>query len=186
MGLIEMLLMTSTPLYLLAGFIDKATTADSTYMTMRVRSRMEILNGILASAVAFVLVYGLILAFVPLIAMTLTGFPPDVGALSLLVFSVTLRLWDILAQLFVMIVLYCLTRQMVLSFLSLVAINLIPLVPLHAMGYLPFGLSSLARINLPSTGQGIASPAAIGILLGTAVAAMWWLLTRGYRRLPRN
>lgn len=180
----EMLLFNGAPIYLLAVFIEKATTEHSGFITVRLKKRKDILVGILTSALLFVLVYGVFLAVLPIIGLSLMGLPIDIGTLTLLGLSVGLKLLDIAVQSLLIIGIYCLTGQITAGFIGLVAVNLLCIAPIE---YLPFGLSSLSRISLPQIGvEGIASLYAALILLATSALFVGWLFAAGYKRLPKN
>lgn len=180
----EMLLLNCAPLYLLAVFIEKVTTEHSTFVTVRLKQRRDILVGILTSALLFVLVYGVILVVLSIIGLSVMGLSIGTDTLTLLGLSVGMRLLDIWVQALFIIGIYCLTGQITVGFIGLVGINLLCIAPIK---YLPFGLSSLSRISIPQIGaEGIASLEAILILLATGALFVSWLFATGYKRLPRN
>ncbi len=180
----EMLLLNGAPIYLLAAFIEKATTEHSAFITVRLKKRKNILVGILTSALLFVLVYGIFLAVLPIIGLSVMGLPIYTNTLTLLGLSVGMKLLDISVQALFIIGIYCLTGQITAGFIGFVAVNLLCIAPI---AYLPFGLSSLSRISLPQIGaEGIASLYAILILLATSALFVVWLFADGYKRLPKN
>ncbi|HHV08991.1 MAG TPA: hypothetical protein GXX75_01780 [Clostridiales bacterium] len=184
LSFMEMLLLNGAPIYLLAAFIEKATTGHSAFITVRLKKRRDILVGILTSALLFVLIYGIFLAAFPIIGLSVMGMTIDTGTLTLLGLSVGMRLLDIAAQALFIIGIYCLAGQITAGFIGLVIINLFCMAPIE---YLPFGLSSLARIGLPQIGaEGITSPCAALILLVTNALFISWLFAAGYKRLPKN
>jgi len=179
-----MLLLNGAPIYLLAAFIEKATTEHSAFITVRLKKRKNILVGILTSALLFVLVYGIFLAVLPIIGLSVMGLPIYTNTLTLLGLSVGMKLLDISVQALFIIGIYCLTGQITAGFIGFVAVNLLCIAPI---AYLPFGLSSLSRISLPQIGaEGIASLYAILILLATSALFVVWLFADGYKRLPKN
>jgi hypothetical protein len=187
LSFIEMLLLNGAPIYLLAAFIEKATTEHSVFITVRLKNRKDILVGILTSALLFVLLYGVFLAVFPIIGLSAMGLPIDTGMLTLLGFSVGTKLLDIVVQALFITGIYCLTGQITAGFIGVIAANLLCVAPLDFMKYLPFGISSLSRINLSQIGtEGIASLYAALILLATSALFIGWLLTAGYKRLPKN
>lgn len=187
LNFIELLLLNGTPIYLIAIFIEKVTTENSAFITIRLKKRKKILGGILTSAMLFILLYGAFLTAFPTIALTITGLPLNADIITLLVLSVMIKLIDITAQLLFITVVYCLTGQIVIGFIGLVAANLLCIMPSGLSNYLPFGMSSLSRINLPRIGaEGLLIPNAIGILLVTNALLLGWLLAAGYKRLPKN
>lgn len=187
LNFIEMLLLNGTPIYLLATFIEKATTEHSAFVTIRLKMRKDVLVGILTATLLFILLYGVFLAVLPIIGLAVMGLPPDSSTLALLGLSVGMKLLDIAAQALFITAIYCLTGQITIGFIGLITVNLLCTAPPVLAKYLPFGLSSLSRINLPQIGaEGISSSYAIGILFATSALFISWLFTAGYKRLPKN
>jgi hypothetical protein len=187
LNFIELLLLNGAPCYLIAAFIEKATTEHSAFVTIRLKKRREILGGILTSAWLFIFLYGVFLVGLPILVMTVTGLTLDGGTLALLGLSVILKLLDIAAQFLFITAIYCLTGQIIIGFIGLVAANLLCIAPLSFSRYLPFGLSSLSRINLPQIDiEGLPFRSAICILLALNSLLVGWLLATGYKRLPKN
>lgn len=187
LNFIEMLLLNGTPVYLIAVFVEKMTTGHSALITIRLKKRRDILGGILTSVLLFVLLYGVFLVVFPIIGLSAMGYAINSGTLTLLGLSVSIKLLDITAQILFITVIYCLTGQITIGFISLMAANLLCITSSRAAIFLPFGLSSLSRINLPQLGvEGIASPYAALILLTAVVLFIGWLHTAGYKRLPKN
>lgn len=187
LNFIEMFLLNGTPIYLIAAFIEKETTEHSAFITIRLKKRRDILVGILISALLFVLLYGVFLAVFPIIGLSVMGLSIDSNTLTLLGLSVGMKLLDIMTQALFITAIYCLTGQITIGFIGLIAANLLCIAPPSLTKYLPFGLSSLSRINLPQLGvEGIGGHNAIGILFATSLLFIGWLFTAGYKRLPKN
>lgn len=180
---IEMLLLNGAPIYLLAVFIEKVTTEHSAFITVRLKKRRNMLVGILTSALLFILVYGIFLSVFPIIGLLVTGLPIDTGILTLLGLSVGMRILDIAAQTLFVIGIYCVTGQITIGFMGFIAANLLCIAPIE---YLPFGLSSLLRINLPQIAGGIQSHYAALILVIINALFAGWLFAAGYKHLPKN
>ncbi len=187
LSFIEMLLLNGAPVYLLATFIEKVTTEHSAFITIRLKKRRNILSGILVSVMFFILVYGAFLMVFPIIGLTVMALPYDSSIITLLGYAVIMKLMDIAAQILFIMVIYCLTGQITVGFISLVAANILCIAPQGVAKYLPLGLSSLSRINIPQLGsEGIGSSCAIAILLVTCVLLIVWLFTAGFKLLPKN
>jgi hypothetical protein len=187
LGFIEMLLLNGAPIYLFAIFIEKVTTEHSAFITVRLKKRKDILVGILTSAFLFLLLYGVFLTLIPFIGLSLMGFSLDPSTLALLGLSVGMKLLDIGMQVLFLAAIYCLTGQITVGFMGLIAVNLVSAIPVSVIKYLPFGISSLSRITLPQIGtEGITSLCAVLLLLATSVLFIAWLFTAGYKRLPKN
>jgi hypothetical protein len=186
LSFIEMLVMNGAPLYLLAVFIERVATSHSIYVTVRLKKRSVILKGILSSAGVLLVVYGAMLIVVPSLGMAIAGITPDGNLVGLLGISAGLRVLDISVQFLAMMVIYCVTGQITAGFGVLVGVNLLCMVPVVSR-YLPFGLASLSRVNLPEWGlDGLVVPMVIGILVTTSGVFLGWLSRAGYQLLPRN
>ncbi len=187
LSFIEMLLLNGTPVYLLGVFIEKVTTEHSAFITIRLKKRRDILAGILTSGLLFIFMYGVFLAVFPIVGFAVLGTPPVGGTLALLGTAVIMKLLDIMVQALCILVIYCLTGQITVGFVGLVAANLLCIAATGLARYLPFGLSSLSRINIPKLGaEGVGSLYVLGILLATCVLLVGWLFTVGVKRLPKN
>jgi len=187
LSLIEMLLLNCTPLYLFAVFLEKVSTEHSTFITIRLKKRKDILVGILVSALWLVLLYSIFLAVVPIIGLMVLGLLIDSNVLALISLSVGLKILDIAVQLLFITVLYCLFGKVTIGFIVVFTVNMLCIVPFYLAKYLPFGVSSLSRINLPQIGtEGITSSYAFGILVVTSGLLIFWLFFVGYKRLPKN
>jgi hypothetical protein len=179
--------MNGTPVYLIAVFVEKVASEHSAFITVRLKKRRDLLGGILTAVLLFILLYGVLLAVLPVIALTIMGLPPDAGALALLGSSVAMKITDIAVQALFVTAAYCLTGQIIIGFVGLVVINLLCVAPSGFAKYLPFGMSSLLRSDLPQIGaESLPSVCAIGILLATGVLFTGWLCIAGYKRLPKN
>jgi hypothetical protein len=183
----EMLLLTSTPIYLLAVFIEGAAANHSAFITIRLEKRKNILNGILICAALFISLYSVLLAFIPIVALTVAGLPLNPEVLSLIGLSVAIKFFDIMAQTLFITAVYCLTEQITVGFVVLVFTNLLCVAGGKLAQYLPFGISSLARVHLIQINtEGIPYSAAIVIPLAVSGLLLIWLYTMGYKRLPNN
>ena len=187
LSFIEMLLLNGTPLYLFAVFLEKATTGHSSFITVRLKKRKDILVGLFASALCFIMIYSVFLVIVPIIGLMFSGVLIDSNVLVLISLSVGMKILDIVVQLLFITALYCLFGKVATDFIILFAVNILCITPFSLVKYLPFGLSSLSRINLPQIGiDGVSSHYAFGILLFIIGVLVSWLFTVGYKRLPKE
>jgi len=181
---IEMILLNGSPLYLMIIFIEKMTTEHSTFVTIRLNKRREMLAGLLKAILLFIFVYGTLLTVIPVIGLVVIELPIDTSILSLIGLSVGLKMLDILVQALFILGIYCLTGQTTPGFIGLIGVNLLCIAPIK---YLPFGLSSLSRFNLPQFSiEGIPILHVLIILLNISVLLTTWLFTVGYKYLPRD
>ena len=181
---IEMILLNGSPLYLMIIFIEKMTTEHSTFVTIRLNKRREMLAGLLKAILLFIFVYGTLLTVIPVIGLVVIELPIDTSILSLIGLSVGLKMLDILVQALFILGIYCLTGQTTPGFMGLIGVNLLSIAPIK---YLPFGLSSLSRFNLPQFSiEGIPILHVLIILLNISVLLITWLFTVGYKYLPRD
>ena len=81
----------------------------------------------------------------------------------MLLYAVLMKFLDMLLQFLVMLAVYLFTRQITMGFLVLLAGNLLCMLQGAFASYLPFGLSSLARISLLESAGGISAVTALCI-----------------------
>jgi hypothetical protein len=142
------------------------------------------LAGLLKAILLFIFVYGTLLTVIPVIGLVVIELPIDTSILSLIGLSVGLKMLDILVQALFILGIYCLTGQTTPGFIGLIGVNLLSIAPIK---YLPFGLSSLSRFNLPQFSiEGIPILHVLIILLNISVLLITWLFTVGYKYLPRD
>ncbi len=186
LSFLEMLITNGLPIYLLAVFIERVTSSHSIFVTIRLKTRYELLNGILKTAIIFTGVYGLLFVVIPLLGIVVLNLQTTEQTIPLLLLCVGLKVLDIITQFLLMTALYCLTKQITIGFLALVGLNLLCTLPGRISAYLPLGLSSMARIYLPQTENGISVFWAYGILILTGCTIFAWLRIRGHKKLLNN
>lgn len=186
LSFLEMLITNGLPLYLLSIFIERVTSSHSIFVTIRLKTRYELLNGILKTAFLFTALYGLVFTAVTMIGISVLNLQTTAQTVPLLLSCVGLKLFDIMTQFLLMMALYCLIKQITMGFLALVGFNLLCILPVKTNSYLPFGLSSMARIYLPQTQNGISVLWAYGILISTSCIIFLWLQIHGHKKLLNN
>lgn len=186
LSFLEMLIANSLPLYLLAIFIERVTSSHSIFVMARLKTRYELLNGILKTAFMFTAFYGLLFIVIPGIGISVLNLQTTAQTIPLLLSCIGLKLLDIMMQFLLMMALYCLTKQITIGFLVLVVLNLLCILPGWMSKYLPFGLSSISRIYLPQTQNGISVFEAYGILIIMNCIIFIWLRIYGHKKLLNN
>lgn len=186
LGLLEMLVDIGLPLYLLANFIEDVAGNHSLFITIRLHRRYTLLSGILKSSLILIGIYGLILTLLPFIGLYTLGLPWSGETIALLLNCIGLKLLDIWMQFLLMMVIYCLTRQITIGFITLIGLNLLCVIPSRIISYLPFGLSSISRLHLPQTQNGITIYLAYLILGLTNMIFFLWLHFVGQKKLLTN
>jgi len=186
LSFLEMLITNGLPIYLLAVFIERVSSSHSIFVTIRLKTRYELLNGILKTALLFTAFYGLLFMAIPIIGIYVLNLQTTAQTIPLLFLCVGLKLLDIMTQLLLMMALYCLTKQITIGLLALVGLNLLCILPGGIIAYLPLGLSSMSRILLPQTQNGISAFWAYGVLIITGCIILAWLRIRGHKNLLNN
>ncbi len=183
LSLLEMLITNGLPIYLLAVFTERITDSHSVFVTIRLKTRYELLKGILKTAFLFIVFYGLLFMAVPIALISVLNLPATGETIPLLLVCTGLKTLDIMTQFLLMMALYCVTKQITAGFLVITGFNLLCILPAEVSGYLPFGLSSMARIYLPQTGSGIPVFRAYVLLSITSCIIFVWLRVRGHKKL---
>lgn len=185
LSFVELLLLCYAPVYLLAIFLEQATKEHSIFITVRIKKRSNLVKGIVASALVFICVYGILLFVVPLAALTAASLPIGSHVLKILITAVALKMLDVCAGFLFIFAIYCVSGHTTTGFVALLGANLLGIVPVEFLKYLPFGLSSLLRTRLMA-GGGLTVQLAAAILLVTNAVLICWLFKGGTKRLPKN
>lgn len=160
---LELLITSGAPLYLLAAFVEKTVNGQSIFVSVRSKGRRHLMKGILSVSILFLMVYTVFWFMAGLIGASLFSTGLTTVSFRLLLYAVLMKCFDILAQYLLMLGIYIVTRHVTIGFLALVAGNLLCILPGKWAAYLPFGLSSLARISVGEPGIGVSAVSALGI-----------------------
>ena len=182
---LEMLIVNSAPLYLLAIFVERIISGQSIFVSIRAKGRRSLFISLISASIIFIAIYSVLWFVGGTLGGIIFGYSMDSISLRLLIGEVCLKYLDILVQYLVMITLYLLTKQITVGFLALVAGNMLSAMPVQWVNYLPFGMSSTARLELLEIGFGIPLVEALGIAGVCALAVGLWLTVFGYRKLYR-
>lgn len=177
MGLLVLLTLEVLPLWPLGVFSTQVISERSLFLTVRLRRRKELMDAILHTALGWLLLYGVLLTIAATLPPLILDLTLDMGLIAV---SVGLKLLDVALQFLLILLALCLTGQAVLGFVSVILLHFLCILPIP---WLPLGLSSLARLNLPQTGGGIPIPAAAVLLAVLSAALILWLYHRGVVRL---
>lgn len=180
---LELMIVNGTALYLLAVFIEKAIKGQTAYTAVRVAGRRELLLTLLTAGALFLSLYCLIWLAAGCIGSSLWGLSFEKVTAAYLLCSVALKFLDLLLQFMAMLLVYVCTKQITAGFLALLAGNLLCVAPAAVAAYLPFGLSSMARLSLSGAGLTVSVYPAFGILLGAALLILLWHLKYGFKKL---
>lgn len=153
---LELLITTGAPLYLLAVFTEHSVSDQSIFLTVRTGSCKNVMRGILSAGTVFLALYALLWLAAGFLGAGPSGY-------KMLLYAVLMKFLDMLLQFLVMLAVYLFTRQITMGFLVLLAGNLLCMLQGAFASYLPFGLSSLARISLLESAGGISAVTALCI-----------------------
>lgn len=165
LSFLEMLIVNTAPLYLLAVFVEHSISDQSIFVAIRTRSRREILHGILQINVQFIALYSVLWFLAGIAGGLLWSHTLDADAILFLLGCVGVKFLDILLQSLVMLVCYLLTKQITVGFLTVLGSNLLCVIPQKWGAFLPFGLSSTVRMDWISLDFGIPVWSAIMVLV---------------------
>lgn len=182
LSFLEMLIINGAVVYLLGVFLESAVSRQSIILFARIKGRKEWMLALLAAGIEFLLLYSLSWGVGGYVGLYVWEYTVTTKTLAYLVSSVTLKFMDVLLQFMILLAVYLNTKQVVTGFLLLLAGNLLCIMPLPIVAYLPFGLSSMFRIYLGNTDTGIAFPTAFGILASIVLLLFLWLFKYGYRK----
>lgn len=177
MGLISLLVMDILPLWTLCVLAERVAGERSAFLTIRLSRRKELMTAILSSGFLWIFLYGCLLITVALIPPLMLDLSAG-GWLALMV--VGLKLLDIGVQFLLILAALCLTGQTTVGFVAMALMHFLCILPIS---WLPVGISSLIRLDLPQIGGTIPPLAAAILLTALAFALLIWLYGWGTKRL---
>lgn len=177
MGLFGLLAIELLPLWPLGVFCTQAAGERSVFLAVRLRRKKDLLGALLYTGLLWILAYSCVLALAAVVPPLLLGFSLNMGlALS----AVGLKLLDVAFQFLLILSALCATGQATAGFVAVLLLHFLCVLPIP---WLPIGLSSLARLNLPQTGGTVSGTAAAVLLSALCLALILWLYRRGVQRL---
>lgn len=180
---LEMLIVTGTPLYLLAVFAEREVSEQSIFIPIRLKKRRELMAALLAAGMGFVAFYSVIWGVAGLAGAVCSGYRLTERSIKILVCAVGMKWLDIFLQYLLLLLISLCTKRVTVGFLALEAGNLLCVAPQEFSAWMPFGLSSMARIACRSGYPGLEPLIAGGGLLLGILLVSGWLLLFGQRKL---
>lgn len=165
------------PLWPIGVLFSQVTNGGAAFQIIRLHCKKELLAALLRVSFLWLVLWGVCLLGVTVIPVLVLSLPLDINFLSM---CIGLRILDVGLQLMVLLLLLCYTKRATIGFLCILMLNLLCVLPVP---WLPAGISSLYRIDLPETaGIVSASAAAMELIVGWAVVLIW-LKQCGIQRL---
>ncbi|MGI5888474.1 MAG: hypothetical protein ACOX6J_03745 [Oscillospiraceae bacterium] len=183
MPFLEMLITSGAPIYLLAAFVEQTVNGQSMFVTVRSRSRRNLLNGILSVSTRFLMIYAVFWLVAGLIGTFLFSTGITASSFWLLIYAVVMKFLDLFSQYLMMLGIYIASGHVTIGFLALVAGNLLCIPTWKWTKYLPIGLSSLTRISVLYTENGIPAASALGIEAAVSLLLMTCILVFGRKKI---
>lgn len=183
LSFLEVLIVNGAPLYLLALFIEKAVSGQSLFVSVRTVGRDKLTAAIMTAGMLFLLLYCMMWFIEGTVGTYLLGYGFQEKTLSCLAYMIALKFLDLSVQYMLMFGIYICTKQITAGFLVLTAANALCIVPINFVSYLPFGLSSAARISSFYGGSGISVSMAAAILSLFLIMLSLWHIKFGYRKI---
>lgn len=179
---LELLITGGAPLYLLAVFTEHRVSGQSLFISVRAKSRKNLMAGVLSVSAKFIGIYALFWLAGGFLGILFFGNGTDGPAYYILLYAVLMKYFDVFLQYLIMLFVYLFTKQISLGFLAVLAGNMLCALPGHGMSWLPFGLSSLMRISFTDSGIGVPAAMAFGIEFSLLSLLVGWMLIFGYKK----
>ena len=144
---LEMLVLNTTPIYIIAIFIEQESSERSLFINIRFGKGIKWMNSILKTSMILVVSYVLLNIVIPIVIGIFYGIPIKGEVLGLVISIFITKSLDLSLQVLVLISMYSLSKNITLSFLSLLLFNALCFLPFKWCLYLPFGMSSLSRFK---------------------------------------
>lgn len=177
MGLLSLLVIETLPLWPLGAFCTQVIGERSAFLTVRLRRRKELMGAMLHTGLLWLFLYGGLLILAAVLPPLLLDLPLDIG---LTMAAIGLKLLDVALQFLLILFALCVTGQATAGFVAVVLLQFLCVLPVT---WLPVGLSSLVRLNLPQTGGAVSVLEAAALLAALSLALILWLYSRGVKRL---
>ena len=144
---LEMLVLNTTPIYIIAIFLEQESSERSLFINIRFGKGIKWMNSILKTSMLFVVSYVLLNIAIPIAIGIFNNIPITSQVIQLSTNIFIIKVLDLSLQVLVLILLYSLSKNITLSFLSLLLLNSLCFLPFKWCLYLPFGMSSLSRFK---------------------------------------
>ena len=144
---LEMLVLNTTPIYIIAIFLEQESSERSLFVNIRFGKGIKWMNSVLKTSMIFVVSYVLLNIAIPSAIGISNNIPITSQVIQLSTNIFIIKVLDLSLQVLVLILLYSLSKNMTLSFLSLLLLNSLCFLPFKWCLYLPFGISSLSRFK---------------------------------------
>ena len=144
---LEMLVLNTTPIYIIAIFIEQESSERSLFVNIRFGKGIKWMNSVLKTSMIFVVSYVLLNIAIPIAIGIFNNIPITSQVIQLSTNIFIIKVLDLSLQVLVLILLYSLSKNITLSFLSLLLLNSLCFLPFKWCLYLPFGMSSLSRFK---------------------------------------
>ena len=144
---LEMLVLNTTPIYIIAIFLEQESSERSLFINIRFGKGIKWMNSILKTSMLFVVSYVLLNIVIPIVIGIFNNIPITSQVIQLSTNIFIIKVLDLSLQVLVLILLYSLSKNITLSFLSLLLLNSLCFLPFKWCLYLPFGMSSLSRFK---------------------------------------
>ena len=177
MGLLSLLLAELLPMWPLGNLLSQAVSQRSVYLSVRLRRRQEMLSALLRAALMWLKFWVVLLLAAEILPVLLLNLQPD---WPMTIWASGLRLLDMGLQFLLLFTILCCTGQTAAGFLGVVLLHFLCVLPLP---WLPVGLSSLPRLNLPETGGAVPPVFAASGLVVCCAILLAWLYVQGVGRL---
>lgn len=182
---LEMLILNSTPLYLLSIFLEEESNDRGLPMTIRFGKKIKWVDKLLKNSVVFIGVYIISIISVGLLLSVLKGLRIEnlIETFKLISLIGISRFLDIMLQFLLLFTFYTFLGSITIAFLGTISTNLVLFLPWRWVIYFPVGISSFARNKLLLGDIGISFFTSIGILLVCNVIILIYIRKTAYKKL---
>lgn len=143
--LLEMLVLNLTPIYLLGIFIERECNDRTVFLNIRLGSTLPWFKSIITVSLKFILLYTVLNVLIPIFIGILLGINFEHGIYNLIFTIFITKLLSIVFEFFILFLVYTFTKNITVSFFSLILFNLVSMILSKFIYYIPFGISSLLR-----------------------------------------
>jgi len=145
--ILEMLVFNLMPIYLLSVFIEAESSFRTSYVNIRLKTSLRWFNSIISAAFSFLFIYTIINILVPILLGAILNLRYDASVYQLLLLIFVIKLLNLIFEFLILFSIYKISKNITVSFFSIISLNLIAMFPFKLIYYIPFGISSLYRYS---------------------------------------
>lgn len=153
--ILEMLVLNLTPIYILSLFIEQECNERTIFFNIRLKKSFTWFKLIINASFKLIFIYTILNILIPVFIGALLGLRLEDGFYKLIVSIFIIKFLNIIFEFLILFLIYSFAKNTIISFFSLLILNLFSVISFKLIYYIPFGISSLYRYKFILNNYGI-------------------------------